>query len=58
MINRTSSLSVLITDTCQNVLSYIAETAKYFQLPVVCTAPLARQRFTSPVLLFLVLVYG
>jgi hypothetical protein len=25
-----------MTDACQNVLSYIAETATYFHLPVVC----------------------
>jgi hypothetical protein len=35
MINRTSTLHVLITDACQNVLSSIAETATYLQLPVV-----------------------
>ena len=36
MINQSTSLSVLMTDACQNVLSYIAETATYFHLPVVC----------------------
>jgi hypothetical protein len=36
MFNQSSSLSVLFTDACQNVLSYISETATYFQLPVVC----------------------
>ena len=25
-----------MTDACQNVLSYIAEAATYFHLPVVC----------------------
>jgi hypothetical protein len=35
MMNRTTSLSVLMTDACQNVLSYIAEAVTYFHLPVV-----------------------
>jgi hypothetical protein len=35
MLNQ-SSLSVLFTDVCQNVLSHISETATYFHLPVVC----------------------
>ncbi|CAF1053311.1 unnamed protein product [Adineta ricciae] len=34
MINQTTSLSVLMTDACQAVLSYIAEAATYFHLPV------------------------
>ncbi|CAF1412255.1 unnamed protein product [Adineta steineri] len=34
IINQTTSLSVLMTDACQNVLSYIAEVATYFHLPV------------------------
>ena len=32
-----SSLTVLFTDVCQNVLSYISDIATYFRLPVVCT---------------------
>ncbi|UJR08742.1 hypothetical protein I4U23_012999 [Adineta vaga] len=34
MLNQTTSLSVLMTDACQNVLSYIAEAATYLHLPV------------------------
>ena len=37
MYNQSSAtLRVLFTDTCQNVLSYIAEIGTYFRLPVVC----------------------
>ncbi|CAF3496543.1 unnamed protein product [Rotaria sp. Silwood1] len=36
MINQSSSsLRVLFTDACQNVLNYISETATYFHLPVI-----------------------
>lgn len=35
MINRSPSLEVLITDLCQNVLSAIAETTRFLELPVV-----------------------
>ncbi|CAF4188269.1 unnamed protein product, partial [Rotaria sp. Silwood2] len=36
MINQSSlPLSVLFTDACQNVLSYISDTATYFRLPVI-----------------------
>jgi len=36
MLNQSSPLSVLATDACQTVLSYISEIATYFHLPVVC----------------------
>ena len=35
VINRTTPWSVLMSDACQNVMSYIAEAATYFRLPVV-----------------------
>ncbi|UJR37456.1 hypothetical protein I4U23_030159 [Adineta vaga] len=35
MLNQSSSLTVVFTDTCQNVLSYISETATYFHLPII-----------------------
>lgn len=31
-----SSLNVLFTDACQNVLGYISEIGTHFNLPVVC----------------------
>ncbi|CAF3553704.1 unnamed protein product, partial [Rotaria sordida] len=34
IINRTNLLNVLLSDACQNVLSYIAEAATYFHIPV------------------------
>ncbi|CAF0950331.1 unnamed protein product [Rotaria sp. Silwood1] len=34
IINRTNLSNVLISDACQNVLSYIAEAATYFHIPV------------------------
>ena len=36
MLNQSSLLRVLFTDACQNVLSYISDSATYFRLPVVC----------------------
>lgn len=52
MINRTSTLHVLITDACQNVLSSIAETATYLQLPVVSELLVTRVRFLSSLVFF------
>ncbi|CAF3998606.1 unnamed protein product [Rotaria sordida] len=34
IINKTNLLNVLLSDACQNVLSYIAEAATYFHIPV------------------------
>ncbi|CAF0899544.1 unnamed protein product [Adineta steineri] len=35
MLNQSPSLNVLFTDACQNVLTYISETATYFKLPII-----------------------
>lgn len=54
IINRTTSWSVLMSDTCQNVLSYIAEAVTYFQLPVVC---LSSSSFSIESFLSVVFIY-
>ena len=46
MLNRSSSFTVLLTDACQNVLSYISEIATYLQIPVVRLDRSAGERAT------------